>query len=302
MVRRSLHSHCFMNKLQREQAATEWQVDGRRARRMATLLALGALSCLPTDDLSSYSNGKRPIEPIEMEPIESVPGDPLAEAPPVTRETALPADPAPSAATDCGSECSAPALSMGSDQQNAALGATSPGAASNQVPSGADAGVAASTADAGASILDEAAVRCVPGSIVGPEQRCFELVRTTSSWADARTRCQNNGPGWDLTTIHGETRNAWLSSLLGSVTDAWVGASDTQTEGLWRWLGDSAAFWNGPATGSAVGNAYENWSDGAPAEPNGGDTSDCLRLRAGGAWADFQCATAYASICEGPQG
>ncbi|MEO8184013.1 MAG: C-type lectin domain-containing protein [Deltaproteobacteria bacterium] len=281
-----------MNKLKKEEVLV-----AGRAACMASVLVVGALSCLPADDLSSYSNGTRPIEALPGDvPTEGPPGAPLAN------ETALP--PGGEAMADCGSECVAPALSIGTGPESTALGATSPsdGSESDQLSSSGDAGVPAPRADATASVPDAVTSRCVPGSIVGPDQRCFELVSAPSSWANARTRCQSNGAGWDLTTIHGETRNAWLASMLGSLTDAWVGASDTQSEGAWRWLGDSTPFWNGPGnTGSAAGNAYENWTDGTTPEPNGGATSDCLRLRAGGDWADFQCPTAYASICEGPQ-
>ncbi|HVZ34022.1 MAG TPA: C-type lectin domain-containing protein, partial [Polyangiaceae bacterium] len=106
---------------------------------------------------------------------------------------------------------------------------------------------------------------------------------------------------WDLVTIHSAQRNVWLSALLGSVADAWVGASDMQTEGAWRWVGDGAPFWNGSGgMGSPVGSAYVNWSLGSNPEPNGGDASDCLRLRSGGGWADYQCNSPFASICEGP--
>jgi hypothetical protein len=127
------------------------------------------------------------------------------------------------------------------------------------------------------------------------------LVTTPSSWQDARTACQARGTGWDLTTIHSAARNSFLTRFLGTLTDAWVGASDGPSEGVWRWLGDSGAFWNGNGTtGGAVGNAFVSWTGGTNPEPNGGDLSDCLRLRAGGGWADLQCTTLFAAICEGP--
>jgi Lectin C-type domain len=270
-------------------------VEGR-ARRIASVLMMGAFSCLPSENLSSYSNGKPPLEASE-----ALPNDSLTAAPPAAPlgsvEATLPPEQAPGAApvADCGSECGAPVLSIEPGQENG-------GPESEGLQNRGDAGVPAATADAQALASDAGASRCLPGSIVGPEQRCFELVSVENSWANARTRCQSNGPGWELTTIHGETRNAWLSSLLGSVTDAWVGASDTETEGSWHWLGDATAFWDGPGgMGSALGNAYENWTGGAAPEPNGGDASDCLRLLAGGSWADFRCAAAFPSICEGPQ-
>jgi hypothetical protein len=141
---------------------------------------------------------------------------------------------------------------------------------------------------------------CPPATLLGPGDRCFQLSTQARAWADARTACQGLGAGWDLATIHDAERNTWLVALLGTVTDAWVGASDLDSEGVWRWVTDTTAFWNGGATGSSVGGAFAAWNGGATAEPNGGDASDCLRLRLTTGWADFQCATAYASICEGP--
>jgi hypothetical protein len=274
-----------MNYLQRELV----HVRGWRAGRIASVLTLGMLSCLPADNLSSYSNGTRPIESSE-----AVPGDALTEPPNAALATDQMAPNTAAAVADCGNECAAPALSIEPGQ----IGAT----AASEAEGSGDAGVPAPSADAGAAAADAGSLTCPQGAIVGPDQRCFELVTTLSSWANARTRCQSHGRGWDLATIRGATRNAWLTSMLGSITDAWVGASDLQTEGEWRWVGDSTAFWNGPgSTGSAVGTAYENWTDQTSPEPNGADASDCLRLRVGGGWADFQCATTYASLCEGPQ-
>jgi len=120
------------------------------------------------------------------------------------------------------------------------------------------------------------------------------------AWADARTACQGLGVGWDLATIRDAERDTWLVALLGTVADAWVGASDLENEGVWRWVNDTSAFWNGGPTGTNVGGAFANWNGGTTAEPNGGEASDCLRVRLTTGWADFQCATAYASICEGP--
>lgn len=295
-------SHAALNQPHRERVRAAGRAGG-----IVSVLVVGALSCLPSDDLSSFSNGQRPLPPPE-----GLPGDPSLETP---AEGSLATDEAarsavtPSAApgADCGSECVTPGLAIepeqapgaGSSGDRAAAAAVDGGLAegSETEPPEADASVPATTsaADAGAS-------RCVPGSIVGPDQRCFELVMEPNSWAAARTRCQSNGPGWDLTTIRSATRNAWLSSVLGSLSEAWVGASDSPTEGEWHWLDDSTAFWNGTGTtGSAVGDAYESWTDGAAPEPNGGVNSDCLRLLPGGDWADFRCPAGLPSICEGPQ-
>jgi hypothetical protein len=157
-------------------------------------------------------------------------------------------------------------------------------------------------AGGGAAATDPVLASCIAGAALDPNSRCVTLVNVASTWQDARTSCQSNGRGWDLVKIRDADQNTWLSALLGAVTDAWVGASDSQTEGSWRWVGDRTAFWTGPgSTGSRVGNAYVNWSPGGPTpEPNGGETSDCLRLQEGGSWADLQCTMTLPSICEGP--
>jgi hypothetical protein len=54
------------------------------------------------------------------------------------------------------------------------------------------------------------------------------------------------------------------------------------------------------ADGSAAPGAYVNWNAGPNPEPNGRGASDCLRLRADGGWADIECDTEFAALCEGP--
>lgn len=270
------------------------------------MFALVGVSCLPTDNLSDYSKGGLLPVPDEAslngdsaEPSPGAPTDVSAEGAPgdgVAADGVLTGTAPPlSANTVDSTSMQAPgtACTVGCDTRDLDAGPL-PVAE----PSG-DAGVSAPAADAGGG------TRCEPGATVGPgvggAPRCFALVTTPSSWQDARTACQARGTGWDLTTIHGAGRNSFLASFLGTLTDAWVGASDAQSEGVWRWLGDSGAFWNGNGTtGSAVGNAFVSWTAGTNPEPNGGDLSDCLRLRAGGGWADLQCTTLFAAICEGP--
>jgi hypothetical protein len=255
-----------------------WALEG------TSLLASLLVSCLPRQDLSSYSSGRKSSEPQSAPPDGIAAGDADAVLGESMSSSVLPQGASGSAATPsgCGAECLPMDLGLGADAGAAALG--SPGATSSN-----------GSMDAGSS------ARCAPDATPGPDERCFTLVNTVSSWQDARSGCQSRGAGWDLVTIHSTQRNAWLSALLGSVTDAWVGASDLQTEGAWRWVGDGTPFWNGSgAMGSPVGNAYVNWSPGSNPEPNGGDASDCLRLRSGGSWADYQCNSPFASICEGP--
>jgi len=143
---------------------------------------------------------------------------------------------------------------------------------------------------------------CATPEIVGPNGRCYLVVAETLSWDDARLGCQAHGTGWDLAAI----RNQAVNDFVGTLTDAeaWLGGSDAEVEGTWRWVSDGAPFWSGDGTtGSAINGAFEVWNTD---EPNGRANSDCARTvptaRTGSplTWADLECFELLASLCEGP--
>jgi hypothetical protein len=303
--------HRFMNTRGRRPACFH----GRRgvllvalpvaAAWVAGMLGAGLFSCLPSSDLASYSNGVRPIEADEASregtPLDGVLPDGLSdgaltELPSATGEVLAPAEATPG--SDCSGDCPLPVL-PGSEAENGSEVASENGAPrGDEALNEGDAGTPAQAASA-----DAGAASCVSGAVLAPNQSCYLLVSAASSWQDARARCQGQGTGWDLATVRSAGEEAFLLALalLGTIRDVWVGASDLQREGAWRWVGDSGAFWIGTgSTGSRVGNAYVNWNDdGSNPEPNGGEAADCLRLRVGG-WTDSQCTMALASICAGP--
>jgi hypothetical protein len=107
-----------------------------------------------------------------------------------------------------------------------------------------------------------------------------------------------------LASIRDDAVNQFMVAL--GAEEAWIGASDADTEGLWLWVGDGTPWWRGNgATGSAIGAAYENWNSD---EPNGGNNSDCARLvfttnaapNPPPAWADLECFELLRSVCDGP--
>lgn len=179
----------------------------------------------------------------------------------------------------------------------------SPASSTNDTPgpsvenSGRDAGAP----DAGAPLP---AAGCREPESLGPNGRCFLVTSTPLSWSDARLACLGRGPGWDLASIRDDAVNQFMGAL--GAEQAWIGASDADTEGLWLWVGDGTPWWreNG-ATGSAIGAAYENWNSD---EPNGGNNSDCARLvfttntapNPPPAWADLECFELLRSVCDGP--
>jgi hypothetical protein len=74
-----------------------------------------------------------------------------------------------------------------------------------------------------------------------------------------------------LATITSQQENDFLVLQWGQGGAAWIGASDTEEEGKWKWVTGPEAgtvFWIGAGNGRAQG--YQNWSQGGPFsnEPN----------------------------------
>jgi hypothetical protein len=138
---------------------------------------------------------------------------------------------------------------------------------------------------------------CGVAQIQGPNGRCFALLSTALSWPDSRQSCRALGQGWDLAVPRNVELNAFLATLISD--EAWIGGTDQDTEGVWRWVDDDGIFWQGDEAGAAPGGAFANWN---PTEPNGGGNSDCLRLvvRVGNEWADLECEMPRSALCEGP--
>lgn len=91
-----------------------------------------------------------------------------------------------------------------------------------------------------------------------------------------------------------------------------IGASDSDDEDEWIWVGNAAAFdgfqfWDGNGVadgGEPVGGAYANWATG---EPNNTDQEDCGVLnftgnatRDPGLWDDRNCLEELTFLCEEP--
>jgi hypothetical protein len=144
---------------------------------------------------------------------------------------------------------------------------------------------------------------CTEGELEGPGASCFFLDARTQTFFAARSACQARGSGWDLATA----RSADVSAFLGDALtfEGWLLASDVANEGTWTWLDDGSPFWQGGANGAPIDGAYSNWN---ATEPNGGNTTNCMRAlprSAGSAnpdapWADLACSGLRGGICVGP--
>jgi hypothetical protein len=134
----------------------------------------------------------------------------------------------------------------------------------------------------------------------------------------ALTRC--GAEGMKLAWIETPEENAALLTSIGALDVpvpagellVQVGASDSDDEDEWSWVGNAAAFdgfqfWDGngvAAGGEPVGGAYANWAAG---EPNNTDQEDCGVInvsgnatRAAGLWDDRNCLEELTFLCEQP--
>jgi len=106
-----------------------------------------------------------------------------------------------------------------------------------------------------------------------------------------------------LPAINSQTQHSLIQNFLRdkNVEHVWLGASDLETEGEWKWLAGPLAnqqFWRGDHLGSVVPGSFQNWRTG---EPNNADNEDCAVISSNvpddtGAWNDALCEGVYHPI------
>lgn len=127
------------------------------------------------------------------------------------------------------------------------------------------------------------------------------------SWTDAKAAAEGQtfgGVAGYLATITSIQEHNFVLTRINQ--DGWIGASDSDVEGTWRWKtgpeglmddGDGLHFWTGNGSGSVVPGQFANWNQVSPAtEPNNsGAGEDCGQIRftanAEGRWNDLPCTT-----------
>ncbi|XP_062373230.1 C-type lectin domain family 4 member F-like [Sardina pilchardus] len=115
----------------------------------------------------------------------------------------------------------------------------------------------------------------------------YKISVEKKSWNESRQICLKMGA--DLVIVNDEDEQHFIASY----KNHWIGLSDTEEEGVWRWV-----------DGTVLTNPY--W---APGEPNDVDdtdkkgSEDCAEISSDAtdfskAWNDMPCSTAFQYICE----
>jgi len=103
------------------------------------------------------------------------------------------------------------------------------------------------------------------------------------TWNNAREKCKELGA--ELVKIESAEENKFIkTTFLKTPASYWIGLSDQENEGEWKWLDDSL-----------LRGQYSNWRLGNP--DNFGNNENCGSI-VFGLWNDRSCDAILGFICE----
>uniref|UniRef100_A0A668A7B0 C-type lectin domain-containing protein n=1 Tax=Myripristis murdjan TaxID=586833 RepID=A0A668A7B0_9TELE len=108
---------------------------------------------------------------------------------------------------------------------------------------------------------------------------CYFISSESKNWNESRQDCLRRGA--DLVIINSREENSFLKNFRVRL---WIGLSDLETEGEWKWVDGSSL-------------SYTSWAEGQPDDYGGKEDCGVLRPVYDG-WNDFPCSLGRPWICE----
>lgn len=114
----------------------------------------------------------------------------------------------------------------------------------------------------------------------------YQLFEDSMHWTDANAAALDL-KGY-LVTITSAEENEFVRRLFTNGdtknNSPWLGGTDQDAEGTWKWGNNEDVFWTGGRTGANVNGAYTNWN---PSEPNNSGNENYLHMYSNGKWNDL---------------
>ena len=119
-------------------------------------------------------------------------------------------------------------------------------------------------------------------------EHCFIWSTTAASWEDAKFFCESlNGSLAVVTSM--EIHDFLMTKVNPYDPDTWywIGGSDKEREGTWKW--EDGSVWN-----------FTNWASRPNQQPDNNGNEDCLQIyhpSANNGWNDYTCIRSCPFIC-----
>ncbi|XP_045207888.2 CD209 antigen-like protein A [Mercenaria mercenaria] len=118
--------------------------------------------------------------------------------------------------------------------------------------------------------------------------KCYHFSHDEESLPVAALVCQQMGG--TLAEIETAEENVYLTSEVKLLKNYfWIGLTDVQEEGVWRWYTSKRLL---------TSTGFSSWAPGRP--DNVGGKENCGQIRPDGLWGDTTCHTFNFYICEKP--